>query len=254
MTCGVDDHSSVFGRRKACTKSPKAPGFWPNSTCQVYDEAFLATLRSRVTAMFERQPTLTGQLLRLRPLVEADHDGLYRVAADPLIWAQHPDPSRAQPPGFKIFFDKALESGGALAVIDRAEQKIIGTSRYHRITSDDVMIGYTFLARAYWGRGLGTEVAGAEASFLDVAQSELRSGVFDLGQSLERVRGRHLGLLGTKSKKKEGTLTGSAIDGGDQPRKYRCGENGIGATRIGCRLPRTSANTSWCGSAWLPAR
>jgi N-acetyltransferase len=103
-----------------------------------------------VTEMFERQPTLTGQLLRLRPLVATDHDGLYRVAADPLIWAQHPDPSRAHPPGFKVFFDKALESGGALAVIDQAEQKIIGTSRYHRITSDDVMIGYTFLARAYW--------------------------------------------------------------------------------------------------------
>jgi len=104
-----------------------------------------------VTEMFERQPTLTGQLLRLRPLEAADHDGLYRVAADPLIWAQHPDPSRAHPPGFKVFFDKALESGGALAVIDQAEQKIIGTSRYHRVTSDDVMIGYTFLARAYWG-------------------------------------------------------------------------------------------------------
>src|SRR5947208_190785 len=85
-----------------------------------------------------------SELVRLRPLVAADHDGLYRVAADPLIWAQHPDPSRAHPPGFKIFFDKALESGGALAVIDRAEQKIIGTSRYHRLTSDDVMIGYTF--------------------------------------------------------------------------------------------------------------
>jgi len=93
--------------------------------------------------MFDRQPILIGQLLQLRPLQAADCDALYRVAADPLIWAQHPDPSRAQPAGFKVFFDKVLESGGALVAIDRIAQQIIGTSRYHRATSDEVMIGYS---------------------------------------------------------------------------------------------------------------
>ena len=108
--------------------------------------------------MFDHQPTLMGQLLRLRPLVAADYDGLYRAAADPLIWAQHPDPSRARPAGFKVFFDKALESGGALVAIDLSDQQIIGTSRFHRVTSDEVMVGYTFLAREYWGGRFNSEM------------------------------------------------------------------------------------------------
>src|SRR6185503_1099448 len=43
---------------------------------------------------FELQPTLTGDLLELRPLREADFDALFAVAADPLIWEQHPESDR----------------------------------------------------------------------------------------------------------------------------------------------------------------
>jgi RimJ/RimL family protein N-acetyltransferase len=101
----------------------------------------------------DRQPTLTGELLQLRPLLPADYASLFGVASDPLIWEQHPDPNRYQESAFQAFFQKALDSGGALTAVDRATGVLIGSSRYHGYdaTAREVEIGWTFLARAYWG-------------------------------------------------------------------------------------------------------
>jgi RimJ/RimL family protein N-acetyltransferase len=54
---------------------------------------------------------------------------------------------------FQAFFDEALRSGGALVAIDRATGDVIGSSRYHGHDAERrlVEIGWTFLARAYWG-------------------------------------------------------------------------------------------------------
>ena len=102
---------------------------------------------------FDRQPTLVGEILELRPLRANDYQALFRVAADPLIWEQHPERNRYQEATFRAFFDEALASGGALVAIDRANGQIIGSSRYHGYdpASSVVEIGWTFLARAYWG-------------------------------------------------------------------------------------------------------
>jgi len=99
------------------------------------------------------QPTLTGKLLELRPLVAADVDALYAVASDPGIWAQHPVADRYKKDVFGEFFREALESGGAFAVIDRQSGRIIGSSRYYgyHAARREIEIGWTFLARAYWG-------------------------------------------------------------------------------------------------------
>jgi RimJ/RimL family protein N-acetyltransferase len=102
---------------------------------------------------FDLQPTLQGQLVVLRPLCATDHDALYAVASDPLIWEQHPDKTRCQPEGFRKFFDESMASGGALLVSDAATGEPIGSSRFHGYNagSDEVEIGWTFLARRYWG-------------------------------------------------------------------------------------------------------
>jgi N-acetyltransferase len=157
---------------------------WWNSARSGYDEPS-RKCRSPAPEMFDRQPTLIGKLLRLQPMVAADYDGLCRAAADPLIWAQHPDPSRAQPAGFKVFFDKALESGGALVAIDQTEQQIIGTSRYHRVTSNDVMVGYTFIARAYWGGRYNGEM---KRLMLDHAFRFVPAVTFRVGENNLRSR------------------------------------------------------------------
>jgi RimJ/RimL family protein N-acetyltransferase len=102
---------------------------------------------------FDYQPVLTGNLVTLRPLRADDYDALYAVAADPLVWEQHPDRTRHTPAGFQAFFQEALASGGALIAIDTRTQEIIGSSRFHGYDQeqDEVEIGWTFLARTHWG-------------------------------------------------------------------------------------------------------
>jgi RimJ/RimL family protein N-acetyltransferase len=102
---------------------------------------------------FELQPTLQGELIALRPLGEADFGAIFAVAADPLIWEQHPAHDRWQEPVFRKLFDEMLASGGALVAIDRRTGRIIGWSRYHGYSDEasEVEIGWTFLAREYWG-------------------------------------------------------------------------------------------------------
>lgn len=100
-----------------------------------------------------RQPTLVGELVEARPLRADDFDALYRAAADPLLWEQHPEPDRWRPEVFRAYFDDHLASGGALAIADRASDSLIGVTRYDHLDPDkrEVEIGWTFLARQYWG-------------------------------------------------------------------------------------------------------
>ncbi|HVD96371.1 MAG TPA: GNAT family N-acetyltransferase [Candidatus Limnocylindria bacterium] len=102
---------------------------------------------------FDLQPHLKGDLVELRPLILEDWDELFAVASDPLIWEQHPESDRYKPDVFKIFFREALESGGAFAVIDKKSQQIIGSTRFygHDPEKSEIEIGWTFLAREYWG-------------------------------------------------------------------------------------------------------
>ncbi|HEX4640669.1 MAG TPA: GNAT family N-acetyltransferase [Chthoniobacterales bacterium] len=102
---------------------------------------------------FDLQPTLEGELLRLRPLREDDWAALFAVASDPLIWEQHPARDRYQEPVFREYFREAMECGGAFAIIDRKAGDVIGSSRFIDYDEErsEIEIGYTFLARAYWG-------------------------------------------------------------------------------------------------------
>jgi N-acetyltransferase len=102
---------------------------------------------------FELQPILKGELIELRPLAPQDWHELFAVASDPLIWEQHPENDRYKEDVFKIFFKGALESGGAFVVVDTKTQQIIGSTRFHGYDpkNSEVEIGWTFLARKYWG-------------------------------------------------------------------------------------------------------
>ncbi len=102
---------------------------------------------------FDSQPLLRGDLVELRPLRSEHYDDLYAVAADPLIWEQHPDENRHEEKSFQLFFREALASGGALITIDARTQLVIGSSRFHGYDKEtgEVEIGWTFLARSHWG-------------------------------------------------------------------------------------------------------
>lgn len=110
---------------------------------------------------FDRQPILETERLVLRPWREADFDALYAVARDPLIWAIHPAHDRWQEPVFRAFMDGATDGGGAIVVIDKARGQIIGSSRWQGLDPADggsVEIGWTFLARDYWGGSWNREL------------------------------------------------------------------------------------------------
>ena len=102
---------------------------------------------------FDLQPNLKGELIELRALTPEDWDDLFAIASDPLIWEQHPESARYKEDVFKVFFKDALESGGAFVVIDSKNKRIIGSTRFHGYEPEksEIEIGWTFLARKYWG-------------------------------------------------------------------------------------------------------
>jgi RimJ/RimL family protein N-acetyltransferase len=129
---------------------------------------------------FELQPTLHGERITLRPLAPDDWDALYAAASDPLIWEQHPEPDRHRPEVFRRFFDGAIGSGGAFAVVDRASGRVIGSSRYCHLNpaEREVEIGWTFLERRYWGGAYNGEM---KSLMLDHAFRFVERVVFVVG-------------------------------------------------------------------------
>lgn len=98
------------------------------------------------------QPILENDLLFIRPLEPADHKALYEVTKDPMIWEQH-FANRYEQSVFDQFFQESLASKGALIFQLKGSKAIIGSSRYRLIHQYPkiVEIGWTFLARKYWG-------------------------------------------------------------------------------------------------------
>lgn len=143
---------------------------------------------------FELQPVLSGERLELRPLVPADWDTLYAAASDPLIWEQHPASERWQEPVFRTFFDQALDSGGALVAIDRADGAVIGSSRFYGYAPvrSEVEIGWTFLARNRWGGAWNGEM---KRLMLDHAFRFVDSALFLIGPDNIRSQ-RAVGKIG----------------------------------------------------------
>ncbi len=156
---------------------------------------------------FDLQPTLRGELLELRPLRPADWDGLYAVARDPLIWEQHPESDRWREARFRVFFQGALDSGGAFAVVDRAGGRIIGSTRFCAYVPErsEIEIGWTFLAREYWGGRWNGEM---KRLMLDHAFRFVERVVFVIGP--ENVRSRRA------VEKVGGVLAGTLNDSGGE--------------------------------------
>ena len=136
---------------------------------------------------FDLQPHLTGELVELRPLAREDWDKLFAVASDPLIWEQHPEPDRYKEDVFSVFFQGALESGGAFVIIDRQTQHIIGSTRFYGYDAEksEIEIGWTFLARKYWGGRYNAEM---KRLLLNHAFKFVENVVFFVGEQNVRSR------------------------------------------------------------------
>ncbi|QES90242.1 GNAT family N-acetyltransferase [Rhizosphaericola mali] len=106
------------------------------------------------------QPTLQIDKILLRPLEIDDFEELYLAASDPLVWEQHPNKDRYKREVFQSFFDGAIQSKGAFAIIDTETNTIIGSSRYYDFDAieNSILIGYTFYKRDCWGKGINSKV------------------------------------------------------------------------------------------------
>ncbi len=157
---------------------------------------------------FDRQPVLRGALLELRPLRADDYRALYAVAADPLIWAQHPVKNRYREEAFRDFFDEQLMSGSALVAIDNRTGAVIGMSRFHGYDEErsEIEIGWTFLARSHWG---GIHNGELKHLMLCHAFRFVRSVVFLVDQRNLRSK-RAVEKIG-------GVPVGSRLDAGGRP-------------------------------------
>jgi RimJ/RimL family protein N-acetyltransferase len=130
---------------------------------------------------FDLQPHLKGELVELRPLAREDWDELFAIASDSLIWEQHPERDRYKEDVFRVFFKDALESGGAFIIIDRKTQQIIGSTRFYGYDPEksEIEIGWTFLARKYWGGRYNAEM---KRLLLNHAFNFVESVVFFVGE------------------------------------------------------------------------
>ena len=149
-------------------------------------------------AQFDLQPTLSGDLLVIRPIRVSDYETLYQAASDPLIWEQHPEPTRYQREVFQKFFDGAVQCGSGFVVLDKATGQLIGSSRYwdYRPDADQIEIGFTFLVRSHWGGKYNAEL---KRLMLDYIHPYVRRVVFMVGpenwrsrKAMEKIGGKLL--------------------------------------------------------------
>jgi RimJ/RimL family protein N-acetyltransferase len=147
---------------------------------------------------FDLQPTLRGRLLELRPLHRDDFEALFSAASDPLVWEQHPENDRYKRDVFQSYFDGAIDSKGAFAIIELKSGRIIGSSRYCNFNpaNNEVEIGWTFMERPFWGGAYNAEL---KALMLEYAFRFVDRVVFVVGEknmrsqkALEKIGARFL--------------------------------------------------------------
>ena len=135
--------------------------------------------------MWNIQPILEDELVKVRPLRADDFEELFMVASDPLIWQQHPVKTRSTREGFLSFFIESLNSKGALLIVDRITGDPIGSSRYKIIDEDSrvIEIGWTFLSRKYWG---GVYNKAVKKLMINHALKEFKIVIFYIGKDNTR--------------------------------------------------------------------
>jgi N-acetyltransferase len=134
------------------------------------------------------QPTLTGPTVVVRPITAADWPGLFAAGSDPEVWKLHPRSDRYTEPVFRAYFDGAVVSKMAFVFVDRATNRLIGSSRYYGYDPErsEVEIGWTFIARSHWGGKTNREV---KRLMLDHAFTFLDTVIFWVGENNWRSQG-----------------------------------------------------------------
>ena len=123
----------------------------------------------------------------LEPLTPNVFDALYVVAGDPLLWEQHPEADRWKPSKFQRFFQGGLANElGCFVIREKPNGRSAGSSRFYGYDEDNrcIRIGYTFIAREFWGTSANREIKEAmllrafnvvDRIFFDIGPHNFRS-------------------------------------------------------------------------------
>jgi RimJ/RimL family protein N-acetyltransferase len=150
---------------------------------------------------------LENEIIKLVPLEIDDFERLYEVASDALIWEQHPNKDRYKREVFEAFFMGGMASKGAFIVIDKKTEKPIGSSRFYDFDKEKkaVAIGYTFLAREFWGTNYNKTL---KSLMLDYAFLAVDTVIFHIGANNIRSQKAIAKIGGVKFYEEEMTYLG----------------------------------------------
>lgn len=116
-----------------------------------------------------------------------DFDALYAVASDPLLWEQHPEADRWKRTKFQHFFQGGLANDlGCFVIREKQSSRAVGSSRFYGYDEANrcIRIGYTFIAREFWGTSANREIKEAmllrafnivDRVFFDIGPQNYRS-------------------------------------------------------------------------------
>lgn len=113
--------------------------------------------------MWNLQPTLTGQIVRLEPLAREHQHALRAAAAPPEIWDYWSFSAGKSDEAFDRWFDGAIadaaDGDAHFATILQASGEPVGSTSFCTIREEDrgLEIGWTWLTPAVWGTGANTE-------------------------------------------------------------------------------------------------
>ncbi|PWJ54081.1 hypothetical protein CLV98_11924 [Dyadobacter jejuensis] len=152
---------------------------------------------------------LENQLVRLVPLIGIDFEKIYKVASDPSIWEQHPASDRYQKEKFESYFNNAPCKQWAYVALDRQTGEVIGSTRYYdyKPAEKSLAIGYTFLAREYWGGAYNQSIKTAlldyafqavDRVYFHIAPANIRSQKATNKIGAQKVGDYHLEFNGQK--------------------------------------------------------
>ena len=121
--------------------------------------------QNAVTKIFDPQPvTLEGMHVRLEPLAHCHAEDLFEAGRDEGIWQYMPRPALKSILDTQTWIDEALEvatSGSQIpyAIIERASNRAVGSTRYLDIRRDDrgLEIGWTWVGTQFQRTAVNTE-------------------------------------------------------------------------------------------------
>ncbi|MGA0155588.1 MAG: GNAT family N-acetyltransferase [Flavobacteriaceae bacterium] len=107
-----------------------------------------------------KSPLETTHLF-LRASQSEDLKPLFAIGSDPEVWSLHSETDRYTKEKFSAYFESGLcNELGAYTLIYKSTGEVAGFTRYYDYDSvaTTVKIGYTFLSKVLWGKGLNQEL------------------------------------------------------------------------------------------------